>query len=182
MRRRPRRRWGGVRGGSLRPRTASGSRPDPRRGCRGRAARIRRRHRTRGRPGPEDPGAHTGDRDAARRPVEGDRRIGSAIPPPRRRGLRHRGRRGRLSAEQASRCVRVHAGEQRALHHSCGRSIRTTVDPRGDQLLRCRPPRTWGPGDRGHRSAARHRSCGRCIPRRPTGRCGELRARQADSA
>ena len=47
-----------------------------------------------------------------------DRRAGDPVPGQGRGRLRHRGRRGRLPADAASRRVRVHAKQQRPLHHS----------------------------------------------------------------
>ena len=69
--------------------------------------------------GPSHHGALPGHRDAARRAVPGDRRAGDPVPGQGGRRIRHRRRRGRLPADAAPGCLRVHARPQRALHHSC---------------------------------------------------------------
>ena len=59
-------------------------------------------------------------RDAARRPVTRDRRAGHPVPRQGRGRVRHRGRGGRVPPHPAPRRVRIHAEQQRALHHSRG--------------------------------------------------------------
>ena len=66
--------------------------------------------------GAADHRALSGHRHAARRAVTRDRRAGDPVPRQGRGRIRHRRRRGGLSADPAPRRVRVHAEQQRALH------------------------------------------------------------------
>ena len=79
LRRGPRRRRRGLRRGALRPRAAPGGRADPRRGRRGGAAGLRLGGASRD---TANPGRHPAHRDAARRPLAGDRRAGQPLPRP----------------------------------------------------------------------------------------------------
>ena len=96
--------------------------------------------------GPADPGRHAADRDAARRPVAGDRRAGGAVPRHRRGRLRHRRRRGGLPAHPAPGRVRVPAAGELPLHHPRRRGVRAAVDLAGDPVVRRGPARATGCG------------------------------------
>ena len=161
----------GLRRGALRPRAARRERPDPRRGRRRGPARLRggdggrRRH---------DRGPAAADRDAARRPLDGDRRAGHRLARPGRGRLRHRRRRGGLPSHPAPRRVRVPPARELPLHHPRRRGLRAAVDLGGHPVVRRRPSRPRRPHHRRH-----HR------PRRRVGRArpaGVVRPGQADPA
>ena len=118
VRRGPGRRQRRLRRDPVRARTAHRPRAVAGRGGRRRAGRLRRRREGRQRRGPRHHRALPGHRDAARGAVTGDRRAGDPVPGQGRRRLRHRRCGGRLPADAASRRVRVHAKQQRPLHHS----------------------------------------------------------------
>ena len=118
MRGGPGRRQRRLRRGAVRARIAHGRRTVARRRGRRGAGRVRRRGEGRGRGRPSHHGALPGDGDAPCRTVARDRRAGDPVPRQGCRRLRHRRRRGRVSAHPASRRLRVHAKQQRPLHHS----------------------------------------------------------------
>ena len=98
VRGRPGRRRRRLRRVAVRAGAAPGARSDAARGGRGGAGRLRGRLRRR-RPsdGHQIRIGTPAHRDAARRPVDGDRRAGGALPGRRRGRLRHRRRRGRVT-------------------------------------------------------------------------------------
>ena len=79
VRRGPGRRRRRLRRGPVRPGAARRAGPDPGRGGGGGAGRVRRGLGRRGRGRAPDPGRRAAHRDAARRPVDGDRRAGGAV-------------------------------------------------------------------------------------------------------
>ena len=115
-----------------------------------------------GRAGPADPDRHAADRDAARRPVAGDRRAGGALPGHRGGRLRHRRRRGGLPAHPAPGRVRIPAAGELPLHHPRRRGVRAAVDLAGDPVVRRGPARARrAHRGRHHRVPATSRRLGR---------------------
>ena len=117
VRRGPGRRRRRLRRGAVRPRAARGAGPVAGGGGRGRAGGLPGRHPAGRRDRSPDPGRLPAHRDAARRPLPGDRRARRALPRPGRGRLRHRRRRGRVPAHPAPGRLRVPAPAERALHH-----------------------------------------------------------------
>ena len=157
VRRGPGRRRRRLRRGPLRPRAARDRRPGPRGGRAGRQRGLPRGRAPRGRRRPPHPGRRAADRDAARRPLDGDRRARDPLPRRRGRRLRHRRRRGGLPAHPPPGRLRVPPAGERALHDPRRRGLRAAVDLAGHPVVRRRPARPRRADHRRHRGRRRRR-------------------------